>query len=142
MKTEKVNSLVIDYQYDGRDGFPAKVVVDGVQPPDFPTPLYEKAIKVRTKHHEPICVEVEYLAADKTPVTILYHPETFEMEVGEVSVKTHPDRFPCQVLLGGIEYGTDSLELKFVGGEPVLVNLRIAPWVEPIVVSNQERRVP
>lgn len=136
MYIQKVNSLKVLYECDGRDGFTAKVEIDGVQPPSFNPPLHEKTIKVRIKHHEKVSVEVEYITADRKNLTVLYEPKNFECEVGKVKVRTKPDRFPCEILLHGLEFGVDSLHFQFVRGEPVWMNLRLCPWAEPIVVEK------
>ena len=50
--------------------------------------------------------------------------------------RTKHNRFPCQVLLHGLEFAVESLHFQFVRGEAVWMNLRLCPWVEPILVEK------
>lgn len=128
--TTKVKDIVIEYRGNGNDGYPTKVLVDGQYLPQRNLPNYEKRVKVIARCKETVLVEVEFYHGE----TEVFEPENFAMEVGDLSVRTRPDRFPCEIKIAGYEPRCLSIEVEFAEGQMVMAKLEFKPHaVEPDV---------
>lgn len=125
VETQEVDLLEIIYKGDGRDGFPAYIRIDGVEPPQWQPPRYEKTITVLARSCRPLRVFVQFSDGN-----VVYEPRKFDLALGDLEIHLCPDRNPCRVTIGGYEPMVQSISLHFQEGIAVKTGLITLPAIE------------
>jgi hypothetical protein len=114
-------------------------IVRAFQAPNPPNDSFDNGYKTFVKidgHHRPNCYEREITllieAGSKVQVEVLwkhglvevFEPEEFEFSMGCLEIRTHPNRYPCQIIVGGYEPRCYSVAIRFAEGECPWVDLR------------------
>lgn len=135
MDPVRVKELKINHRNTTEDGYGATVTIDGVHPPNFPLPRFERRITIRAWAGSPLLVDVEY-----TDGSVVYQPEIFDFQLGNLHILNRTDRFPCQVTIGGLEPKVRSVRLAFQEGEAVWVEMTFMPvWDDSVVDTTHQR---
>jgi len=133
-----VNRLRIFNRLDGGlnnfdDGFGWILEIDGrITPEIWPDDdsRREKSEKVLIEVDEDVKVDVVWRYGNKETLI----PKEFELQVGELVIRTHPSRYPCQIVMGGVELRVRRIEIEFKEGQAVWIDLSLLPVGEVVKV--------